>query len=328
MQLDEQKMPLIDNTMFASHSYNLLESVNYPIPKYFNQKVILTRMIGIIFFIIAIPFILFFALLVSCFSPGLGIYWQRRIGKNGKEFTIYKIRTMRNNAEKETGPVWSKPDDSRYCRIGKLLRFLHLDELPQLYNVACGEMDLVGPRPERPELIDDLIIAIPGYRERYRVLPGITGLAQINVPSDVNFDSVRAKLVLDEEYIRTASLWLDIRIILCSALRMFGFHRGSAVRWFGLERRVPKSNPCQADTVRESAGINDNNIVQTVTHPKCNNTAISGRRDSDPLISSDAKIIIPRDGNISGSTTSTPGIGNKSGPQQIVPQNRADTVDV
>jgi hypothetical protein len=119
-----------------------------------------------------------------------------------------------------------------------VLRLLHLDELPQLINVARGEMDLIGPRPERPVFVARLARSIPNYCRRLEVLPGVTGLAQVNLPPDESLECVRRKLVLDCEYVRTAGLGLDLRILACTLLRMLGIRHGRAVRWLWLERAV------------------------------------------------------------------------------------------
>ena len=115
---------------------------------------------------------------------------------------------------------------------------MHLDELPQLFNVLRGEMSLVGPRPERPEFVVVLADKIPGYVDRLSVLPGITGLAQINLPPDTDLDSVRRKLVLDREYIERVGPLLDLRIILCTLFRLVGIRGGRGVRLLGLLRTV------------------------------------------------------------------------------------------
>lgn len=244
---------------------SFLDETGTFIPEYFAWKANLARGISAVLLVMGSPLIVFLTTLVYCTSRGPGIYSQKRIGKHGKEFTMYKIRTMRHDAEKETGPIWSQPNDPRLTFVGRIIRLLHLDELPQLYNVVRGDMCLVGPRPERPEIIDELREKIPGYLRRYRVLPGITGLAQIYLPPDVDIDSVRAKLVWDEEYIRLASLDLDIRILLCSALRMLGIRHGYAIRWLGLARRVTNGVPRRTDFERMDVATNQ--IVETTTEP-------------------------------------------------------------
>ena len=159
---------------------------------YFVWKAWIMRVIGALLLIMMLPIILLLVLLVRCTSSGPGLYRQGRTGKNGKVFSFYKIRSMYLNAEQITGPVWCLPGDSRITPVGKVLRFLHLDELPQLFNVVRGEMCLVGPRPERPEIIEEILKYLPNYDQRLQVLPGITGLAQINLPPDFDLESVRA----------------------------------------------------------------------------------------------------------------------------------------
>ncbi|MGI9457251.1 MAG: sugar transferase, partial [Aeoliella sp.] len=189
--------------------------------------------------------ILLCVVLVRTTSSGPAFYRQWRLGKNNKPFRIIKIRTMYCNAESLSGPVLCEMGDRRITIVGRLLRFLHLDELPQLLNVVRGDMCLVGPRPERPEIItsNQLLELVPGFAERTRVLPGITGLAQINLPADVSANCVIPKVQLDFEYIETASLFLDIRILLCTALRMIGIRYGIGVRLFRLHRKVVLAEP-------------------------------------------------------------------------------------
>ena len=134
-------------------------------------------------------------------SPGPAFYTQTRVGQGGRPFTIYKLRTMIHNCESLTGPRWCMPGDPRVTPAGWLLRVTHLDELPQLLNVLRGEMSLVGPRPERPEFLPQLERALPAYRQRLVVRPGVTGLAQVKLPADTDLDSVRRKLAHDLYYI-------------------------------------------------------------------------------------------------------------------------------
>jgi hypothetical protein len=154
---------------------------------------------------------------------------------------MYKIRTMRHDAEVGTGPVWTQQQDPRVTPVGKVLRKLHLDELPQLFNVLVGDMSLVGPRPERPEFVRVLGEAIPGYRNRLAVRPGITGLAQINLPPDSDLVSVQRKVMLDCEYIERGGLWLDTRLMICTFLRLFKLPEGWLHYLLALRRdaRIP-----------------------------------------------------------------------------------------
>ncbi len=172
----------------------------------------------------ALPIIAVLAVLVRVTSGTPAFYRQTRVGRHGKTYEMIKIRTMRQDAESETGPVWTEPNDPRVTFIGRILRAAHLDELPQLWNVVRGEMALIGPRPERPEFLALLASEIPGYMDRYAVLPGITGLAQINLPPDTDLDSVRRKLVLDMQYVTGANFWLDLRIFLCTITRLTGMN--------------------------------------------------------------------------------------------------------
>jgi hypothetical protein len=142
---------------------------------------------------------------------------------------------MVQDAEKD-GPKWAARKDNRVTFLGRFLRKFHLDELPQLINVLKGEMALVGPRPERPEFVEELRKKIPGYMRRLEVLPGITGLAQLNLPPDTNVECVRRKLVLDLEYIETAGIWMDLSIILCTSCRLVKFSERVLLPAFGLKR--------------------------------------------------------------------------------------------
>ncbi|GIW83399.1 MAG: hypothetical protein KatS3mg105_5206 [Gemmatales bacterium] len=176
--------------------------------------------------------------IVKISSRGPAIYSQTRVGLHGKQYRIYKLRTMRADAEKDTGPVWARPNDQRVTPVGRWLRKLHLDEIPQLVNVVRGEMALIGPRPERPEFVEILARKIPGYMDRHVVLPGITGLAQIHLPPDQDIEGVKRKLLYDLYYIERASWWLDVRILCCTALRLFGIS-GSVAAWLC---RVPMAD--------------------------------------------------------------------------------------
>jgi lipopolysaccharide/colanic/teichoic acid biosynthesis glycosyltransferase len=143
---------------------------------------------------------------------------QRREDLYGKPFYIYKFRTMAEDAERRSGAVWAMQDDPRVTTVGGWLRRLHLDELPQFWNVLRGEMSLVGPRPERPEIIRRLIVEIPDYQKRLTVKPGITGPAQICLGYDSSLDDVRRKTQLDLLYISKRSLRLQLRVL---ALTLF-----------------------------------------------------------------------------------------------------------
>jgi len=185
------------------------------------------------------------AVLVRLTSRGPAIYRQTRVGRNGVLFSMYKIRTMRHDAEATSGPTWTRPNDPRITPVGRVLRKLHLDELPQLFNVLRGDMSLVGPRPERPEFVHVLSEIVPGYKRRLAVRPGVTGLAQINLPPDTDLASVQRKLILDVEYIEQADLLLDVRMLLCTMVRILGLPGAHAMRMFGVEREVPVLPACE-----------------------------------------------------------------------------------
>jgi lipopolysaccharide/colanic/teichoic acid biosynthesis glycosyltransferase len=206
---------------------------------YFRAKEAGDRLLGLALLVPALPIIALLVLAVRLSSRGPGVYRQTRVGKRGRIFTMYKLRSMRLDAEARSGPAWSASGaDPRVTRLGYWLRRLHLDELPQLVNVVRGEMALVGPRPERPEFVKVLAEQIPGYADRLTVLPGITGLAQINLPPDSDLDSVRRKLIVDRDYIEAAGAWLDFRILCCTLLRMLWIKGPMVARALGLERVV------------------------------------------------------------------------------------------
>lgn len=187
------------------------------------------RVLGGVIGVLLSPVILALVVLVRITSPGPGLYRQRRVGLYGEEFVIYKIRSMRQDAEKLSGPVWAAKSDPRVTPIGRLLRYLHLDELPQVINVIRGEMDFVGPRPERPEIVEDLITQVDGYQDRHTVLPGITGLAQINLEPDQDIEGVKKKVAADRYYIENASFLYDLRLVTATMLRLIGlrYHHGA-----------------------------------------------------------------------------------------------------
>jgi lipopolysaccharide/colanic/teichoic acid biosynthesis glycosyltransferase len=216
----------------------LLTSYDVIPSSYFRWKGVLDRTLAGLLLIPGLPIVGLLALLVRTTSRGPGILRQVRIGKDGQRFTMYKIRTMRSDAEALTGTVWAKPMDPRVTGVGRVLRRFHLDEFPQLFNVLRGNMSLIGPRPERPEFVEILSRQIPGYLNRLAVHPGITGLAQLNLPPDTDLESVKCKLVLDLQYVERARLLLDVRLLLCTLARLFKL---PAVRLLGLERRVVRS---------------------------------------------------------------------------------------
>ena len=163
--------------------------------------------------ILALPLMLIVALLVRVSSPGPVLFRQRRVGYNGVPFTIFKFRSMSEDAEAKSGAIWAAKDDPRVTPVGRLLRRLRLDELPQLFNVIRGEMAIVGPRPERPEFVAVLQEKMPYYRQRHCVKPGITGWAQINHKYGDTIEDTVIKLEYDLYYIKHVSWSLDAFII-------------------------------------------------------------------------------------------------------------------
>jgi lipopolysaccharide/colanic/teichoic acid biosynthesis glycosyltransferase len=189
-------------------------------------------LIAAIALFVALPLLLLIAVAIRLTSRGPVLYTQERVGLDrrvsgtkpeqsrrtrdlgGQPFTIYKFRTMRVDAEAQSGAVWATQNDPRVTPVGRFLRQYRLDEIPQLLNVMRGEMNIVGPRPERPTIFAELREHIKEYPLRQRAKPGITGLAQIYHHYDRSMDDVRTKVRFDLEYIRRRSLWEDLRIML------------------------------------------------------------------------------------------------------------------
>jgi len=166
--------------------------------------------------ILATPLMIVVAVAIALDSKGPVFYRQLRTGKRGKEFTLIKFRSMVDKAEEGTGAVWAGKNDPRVTRVGRIIRPLRLDELPQLINVLKGEMSLVGPRPERPVFVEQFQNEIPFYNRRLNVKPGITGWAQIKHGYDESLDDVRKKLRYDFFYLENMSLRLDLKILLAT----------------------------------------------------------------------------------------------------------------
>ena len=170
-------------------------------------------LISLLILIVTLPINILVALLIKLDSPGPIFFKQERSGMGNKNFNIYKFRSMYKDAEKHTGPVWSQKDDPRVTRLGKIIRKLRIDEVPQMFNVLKGEMSLVGPRPERPYFVDQLSEQIPYYKRRLKVRPGITGWAQVKHKYDESIEDVKVKLRYDLFYIENMSLRMDIKIL-------------------------------------------------------------------------------------------------------------------
>ncbi len=187
---------------------------------------VLVASIGLV---LSAPFWLLFGTAVKVQDGGPVFYRQKRLGLDGEGFDALKFRSMVVDAEKDTGAVWATENDPRVTRFGRMLRATAMDELPQLWNIFRGDMSFVGPRAERPDLVDKFAQAIPGYRERLRVRPGLTGLAQVYGQYD---SPPRHKLKYDRLYIRRQSFCLDLKLVLLSFLITFKGkweHRGKKV---------------------------------------------------------------------------------------------------
>ena len=199
--------------------YDYLKHIGEPIPK---SKLVWKRcwdiIFGLIGMIISIPFIIIFGIIIKLTSKGPVFYKQERVGYMGKNFYVVKLRSMRNDAEAKTGAVWAQKDDPRVTPVGKFMRKTRIDELPQFWNVLKGDMSLVGPRPERPELTEKFFKQWPEFPQRLRIIPGITGYAQVNGGYDIAPDE---KCHLDNYYIEHYSFGFDIKIALQTIKLMF-----------------------------------------------------------------------------------------------------------
>ncbi|MBH0042084.1 MULTISPECIES: exopolysaccharide biosynthesis polyprenyl glycosylphosphotransferase [unclassified Pseudoalteromonas] len=182
-------------------------------------------MSAILLLIITLPLSVVAALFIKLESPGDILYRQKRTGQYNKEFKVYKFRSMRNDAEKN-GAQWASENDARVTKVGKFIRKTRIDEIPQLINVLQGTMSIVGPRPEREVFIKDLEKAIPYYRFRHAVKPGVTGLAQVSYPYGASVEDAIWKHKYDIHYIKHHSSMLDIKILLLTIKTvMFGMGR-------------------------------------------------------------------------------------------------------
>ena len=177
-------------------------------------------LLSLIAMMLLLPIFLILCVLVYFSSPGSILYRQIRVGERGIHYQIYKFRSMYENSEEHTGPIWASLDDKRITPIGKIMRRFHIDEIPQFFNVLIGDMSIVGPRPERPEIIENIMKEIPNYLSRTKIKPGITGWAQLNGTYDNNIDDVSIKLQNDCYYIENFSLSFDIKILFLTLIRV------------------------------------------------------------------------------------------------------------
>jgi len=182
--------------------------------RYFDvAKEVADIVLGVLALVLCLPVLFVCAAIIKLSRSGPVLYRQQRVGKNGRLFKMYKLRTMYANAESATGAVWAAHGDPRVLPACRWMRRSHVDELPQLINVIRGDMSLVGPRPERPEILSQLETTYPGIRKRLAVRPGITGLAQVRNGYDTTVEAFRAKLEADLEYIERRNWSTELRIL-------------------------------------------------------------------------------------------------------------------
>ena len=189
---------------------------------YCRIKAVIEWIAAFVLLVAALPVLAIVGIVLKLTSAGPVFYQQTRLGRHGKPFRLRKLRTMTHECEAKTGPVWSIAGDPRVTKVGRWLRDTHLDELPQLWNVLCGEMSLIGPRPERPGIAEKIERAMPEFRDRLLVRPGITGLAQMRLPADSDLHTVRRKLTHDLHYIRHMGPILDATVSLSTLLHFVG----------------------------------------------------------------------------------------------------------
>ncbi|MEZ5343948.1 MAG: TIGR03013 family PEP-CTERM/XrtA system glycosyltransferase [Pyrinomonadaceae bacterium] len=183
------------------------------------------RVLGFIGFVLSLPIAIVTAILIKLDSRGPVFYRQERVGKNGKTFDVLKFRSMKVDAEKDGEPIWAKDNDDRVTRLGRIIRVIRVDEIPQFWNIMKGEMNFVGPRPERPHFVSKLAREIPYYDHRHLVAPGLTGWAQIKYPYGASVEDARQKLQYDLYYIKNQTLALDF-VIVFETVKTVLFGRG------------------------------------------------------------------------------------------------------
>lgn len=188
-------------------------------------KKILDVLFASLLLAVCLPFFPLVALAIKMDSPGPIFYFQKRVGLHGRQFTIYKFRSMTMDSEKESGAAWAQENDPRVTRFGTFMRKTRIDELPQLINVLKGDMSFIGPRPERPEFVEQISRVTPYYAERHAIKPGITGWAQIMYPYGASLGDSVEKLRYDLYYINNLSLFLELFIIF-ETIKIVLFRRG------------------------------------------------------------------------------------------------------
>jgi sugar transferase (PEP-CTERM system associated) len=188
-------------------------------------RVLMHRAAALVGAILSLPVVILTAILIKLDSRGPVLYRQERVGRNGRPFTVMKFRSMRVDAEKD-GPVWAIKEDDRVTRVGRVIRKIRVDEIPQFWNILKGDMNFVGPRPERPHFVAQLAEEIPYYEQRHLIAPGLTGWAQIKYPYGSSIEDARQKLQYDLYYIKNQSLTLDAAILF-ETVKTILFGRGA-----------------------------------------------------------------------------------------------------
>jgi exopolysaccharide biosynthesis polyprenyl glycosylphosphotransferase len=175
-------------------------------------RIVLHRLVALVGLIFSLPVMLVTIVFIKLESKGPVFYKQERVGKGGQTFMVLKFRSMRTDAEKD-GPRWATTDDERITQVGRFIRKVRIDELPQFWNILRGDMNFVGPRPERPHFVSQLAKEIPYYEQRHLIAPGLTGWAQIKYPYGASIEDARRKLEFDLYYIKNQSLLMDAMIL-------------------------------------------------------------------------------------------------------------------
>jgi len=188
-------------------------------------RAMMHRTVALLGAILSLPIAMVAAVLIKIDSRGPVLYRQERVGKNGRMFMLMKFRSMRVDAEKD-GPVWAKSEDERMTRFGRVIRKIRVDEIPQFWNILRGDMNFVGPRPERPHFVAQLAQEIPFYEQRHLIAPGLTGWAQIKYPYGASIEDAKQKLQYDLYYIKNQSLTLDATIVF-ETVKTVLFGRGT-----------------------------------------------------------------------------------------------------
>jgi sugar transferase (PEP-CTERM system associated) len=186
---------------------------------------IVHRLLALVGLIISLPIAIVTAILIKLESKGSVFYKQERVGRNGRTFNVLKFRSMKTDAEKDGKPVWATADDERTTRIGRIIRVIRVDEIPQFWNIIKGEMSFVGPRPERPHFVAQLAEEISYYEHRHLTAPGLTGWAQIKYPYGASVEDARRKLQYDLYYVKNQGLALDL-VIVFETVKTVLFGRG------------------------------------------------------------------------------------------------------